>query len=52
MSAKITVELNEETALKLKRRAERFGISVSDAVRRIAAGERDIFLRKLVGATK
>ena len=48
---KIETELNDETALKLKRRAERHGMTPEEVVRRIAKGEQ-IFLAEMVGATK
>ena len=48
---RITVDLNAETALKFERRASRAGMSVGEALR-LAATSPDIFLRKMVGATK
>lgn len=47
---KLTVNLNNETALKLERRAKRAGMSVAEALR-LAASNPEIFLRKMVGAT-
>lgn len=51
MEAKITTELNNETMLKLKRRAGRIGLSPSDAAKIIATKGVEFFLGKLVGAT-
>ena len=46
MKHKIVVEINKETALKLKRRAERLGMSVSEAVEKIVASKNPFFWRK------
>lgn len=51
MSAKITVELDNETMFKLARRSARVGITPEDAVREILTKGVPYFLARLVGAT-
>ena len=50
--ATISTRINNETMLKLARRAARVGMTPSDAVRLIATKGVQIFLARLVGATK
>lgn len=45
------VELNNETFLKLKHRAERAGLTPEEAVKTIAIKGVEFFLALLVGAT-
>ena len=52
MSARITVELDNETMLKLARRSARVGMTPKDAVREIATKGVPYFLRRLVAPTK
>lgn len=50
--ATITTTINNETMLKLKRRAARVGMTPRDAFRLIATKGVRFFLTRLVGATK
>lgn len=49
---KLTTEINQETRLKLERRARRIGLTPEEAVRIIATKGVSFFLALLVGATK
>lgn len=49
--SKISTCINNETMLKLKRRAERLGMTPSEAFRTIATKGPEFFLAMLVGAT-
>ena len=49
---KLTTEINQETRLKLERRARRIGLTPEEAVRIIATKGVAFFLALLVGATK
>lgn len=48
----LTTEINQETRLKLERRARRIGLTPEEAVRIIATRGVRFFLALLVGATK
>lgn len=48
----LTTEINQETRLKLERRARRIGLTPEEAVRIIATRGVQFFLALLVGATK
>ena len=48
----LTTEINQETRLKLERRARRIGLTPEEAVRIIATRGVHFFLALLVGATK
>jgi antitoxin component of RelBE/YafQ-DinJ toxin-antitoxin module len=48
----LTTEINQETKLKLERRAARIGVTPEEAVRIIATKGVPFFLALLVGATK
>lgn len=50
--AKISTRINQETMLKLVRRARRAGMTPAQAVRVIATKGVSFFLSLLVGATK
>ena len=49
---RLTTEINQETRLKLERRARRIGLTPEEAVRIIATKGVQFFLTLLVGATK
>lgn len=49
---RITTDINNETMLKLKKRAARIGITPAEAARVIATKGSAFFLGLLVGATK
>lgn len=49
--SKISTCINNETMLKLKRRAERLGMTPSEAFKKIATEGPKFFLAMLVGAT-
>ena len=49
--SRITIELDNETMLKLARRSERVGMIPTDAIKEIATKGPDYFLARLVGAT-
>lgn len=51
MKAKLATEVNNETYLKLKKRAMRIGMTPEEAFRLIALHGVASFLRLLVGAT-
>jgi len=48
----LSTEINQETRLKLERRARRIGLTPEEAVRIIATKGVKFFLALLVGATK
>lgn len=48
----LTTEINQETRLKLERRARRIGLTPEEAVRIIATRGVPFFLALLVGATR
>ena len=48
----LTTEINQETRLKLERRARRIGLTPEEAVRIIATRGVQFFLSLFVGATK
>lgn len=48
----LTTEINQETRLKLERRARRIGLTPEEAVRIIATRGVQFFLALLVGATR
>ena len=48
----LTTEINQETRLKLERRARRIGLTPEEAVRIIATRGVQFFLALFVGATR
>ena len=50
--SRISIDLDNETMLKLARRSARVGMTPKDAVREIAKYGVSYFLARLVGATK
>lgn len=51
MNSKLATVVNNETAIKLEKRAKRIGMTREEAFRYIAIHGPDSFLRLLVGAT-